>query len=105
MKQYTKHQHRLSIAHVMGYETDASLSEQCAVLAHAIETFIERNEEYTDLWKDGGTADSLHHMRHKLMRCERAKSPSVKAESAIDLINYAVFFIRNLEREAMGSPE
>ena len=84
----------------------ATEAEQLLVLQEAFEKFQERNKKYKDLWKKGGWRDSAHHIRSKSERIVHLLSePSDDSdaelfiEDAIDLINYAAFFVRNV-REA-----
>ena len=80
--------------------------EQLLVLQEAFEKFQERNKKYKDLWKKGGWLDSAHHIRSKSERIVNLLSTGatleeaeLHIEDAVDLINYAAFFIRNV-REA-----
>lgn len=75
--------------------------EQFNVLAEAFNEFLKKNAKYKDLWKKGGWQDSAHHVRHKAARVamvldeQHDMAAGEVIEDAIDLINYAVFFIRN----------
>lgn len=79
-------------------ETD---KRQLSTLFAAFVKFQERNAKYRDLWKQGGIEDSANHARHKAHRLVLASmnrdqlDPEDFIDDAIDLINYAVFFIRN----------
>lgn len=82
-----------------GTATDGDI-EQYGVLLEAFAKYVERNAKYRDLWKKRGVKDSHRHMQHKLDRLEVImQCDSVITEDdlddAIDIINYAVFFIRN----------
>jgi hypothetical protein len=71
------------------------------ILLEAAEIFKERDEQYRGLWRRFGWLDSLFHIRHKAFRLFRKVeegdtgwSPK-DTDNALDLINYAVFAIRN----------
>lgn len=64
--------------------------DQMGVLMEAMKTFGVKNEKYKDLWKDYGEEDILLHIKSKAARLMRAGD----SEDAIDLINYAVFYVR-----------
>lgn len=87
-------------------EPSATNLEQADVFARALAKYDERNSEYRDLWKEGGTSDSVFHVGHKFARMKRlAENASLLAQgtanypqfldNAIDLLNYTVFAIRN----------
>jgi hypothetical protein len=98
---------------------DPSEREQLEVLVEALNKFRERNAKYRDLWKEGGWSDSAHHVRHKAARvsmCLRGSEHEdghfssgdpehlvLLEEEAIDLINYATFFIRNVRALEHGA--
>jgi len=76
-------------------ETDEAAA---GVIIEALQKLHERNDQYRDLWQDGGTGDSAHHILHKAKRVhsQNANARTDSAEDdAIDLINYCIFFILN----------
>ena len=88
-------------------KTDA---DQLLVLQEAFEKFQERNGKYKDLWKKGGWPDSAHHIRSKSERIVNAvttgatlEEAELYIEDAIDLVNYAVFFVRNVRRACQAT--
>jgi len=84
-----------------GYGLTETNVQQMVVYLEAFELFVQRNSTYEDLWKDYGWMDTLTHLRSKSMRLVRKfwrESPStdkILLDDAMDLINYAVFFVRN----------
>lgn len=88
---------------VLGLSPKRTTVEQMSIMRRALELFDERNNSeagYEDLWKSYGWGDSLLHMRSKLSRVERRFREQAGAQQdlddAYDLINYTVFFIRNV---------
>lgn len=90
----------------LGIDPSATNVEHAQLLVAALLKFEERNKEYRDLWKEGGTPDSIFHCGHKLARLRRLdENASLLAhgtanygqfhDNALDLINYTVFAIRN----------
>lgn len=82
--------------------------EQFKVLMEAFREYLDKNRKYRDLWKDGGATDSIRHLKHKADRAELATErlsrvdPTLFVEDAIDAVNYAVFFIRNVRDGRVG---
>lgn len=91
---------------VLELDTRETNIEQMMVYLEAMSLFIQRNALYGDLWREYGPEDSLLHMRSKLARAEvthgRSKgddadiSEAELVDSPLDLINYSVFYIRNV---------
>ena len=88
-------------------EVGFGVREHEQVLLRALAIYKERNAGYRDRWKDYGWRGSLFQVR---IRAERAwttlwnasgdslnTDPDKKINDLIDLINYAVFTIRNIE--------
>jgi hypothetical protein len=81
--------------------TDTNV-RQAAVLMEAFDKFYERNAKRVDLWKQFGWEDSALHLRSKAARIALALDkgldidPEELLDDAIDIINYAVFFVRNV---------
>jgi hypothetical protein len=81
--------------------TDTNV-RQAAVLMEAFDKFQERNAKRHDLWKVFGWKDSALHMRSKAARIALALEgdldvdPEELLDDAIDIINYAVFYVRNV---------
>lgn len=76
--------------------------EQLAVLFEAWLIFRERNSKRADLWKQFGWQDSVLHLRSKAARVALVLDTDLDIEpedvldDAVDTINYAVFFLRNV---------
>lgn len=74
--------------------------EHFQVLWAAMNLFDNRNSRYRDNWRRYGWRDSLHHCRSKLSRMFSlfgSDDPNKDLDDALDLINYAAFFIRNVK--------
>lgn len=95
-----------SVLLLMGLPNTETNRSQLELLLMSFEKYVERNEEYKDLWKEGGTPDSIHHLNSKLARLRRLdENASALAhgtanfatfmDTALDLMNYAGFAIRN----------
>lgn len=74
---------------------------QLGVMLRALEMFHRREEKYNGLWRKDGAIDSAFHAKHKATRVwsralDMVAGADEDVEDAIDLINYAVFFIRNV---------
>jgi len=74
--------------------------QQLELLLAAFEKFVDRNHHYRDLWMQGGAADSAHHIKSKTARIvwsldRLREGHPLDADDALDLINYAAFFVRN----------
>ena len=77
---------------------------QLHVLIGAFEKFVERNARYQDVWRESGWKGSLFDMRKKLTRIwrvfwrgEPTAQIDLECDDAYDLINFTVFFIRNVK--------
>jgi len=78
--------------------------------AHAI--FVERSAVRGQLWLEFPPSDKLRELRERLMRMEAAyetvnweKNQMMEVtmiEDALDTINYAAFFIKQIERGMRG---
>lgn len=94
------------LANLLSYaEADHGSPEaQRLVLHEALQLFMARNEgKYHDLWKAYGAEDSLQHMKSKLARTKQnfqdtlaSDAGALDIDDALDLINYTVFYIRNV---------
>jgi hypothetical protein len=85
-------------------QTEASdLEEHVAVLMNATAIAVERGKRYGDLWRHRGYLGNLLHMDSKHLRLMRefyendSEIQQNQLDDAYDLINYTVFFIRNVE--------
>ena len=87
----------------LGWEPTETNVKQMRVMLRAFAIFIERNASYRDLWREGGVQDSINHCRSKLRRMEILKLSNdttmrtLFEDSALDLINFTAFALRNLE--------
>lgn len=96
-----------------GIEPTESVVEQFMVFMEALKVMADRNEKYKDLWKQYGANDNLMHMRSKLDRTMREFDDDALSgenfdpenfdfDDPIDLLNYTVFFIRNVRDGRVG---
>lgn len=98
-------------------ELDIQVSRHGAVLFEAQQIFKEKNALRGDMWREFPPSDKLREIQERQRRIEklyarvlemppfdRQQSMLVKAieEDTLDLINYAVFFIRQLREGARG---
>lgn len=101
----------VDVAKDLGISPRDTTLDQISIFRRALEIFESKNNAdggYEDLWKQYGWADNLLHMRSKLSRIERRfrdqGATHVDLDDAYDLLNYVVFFIRNvLEENPNGS--
>lgn len=85
------------------------------VLDEAAELFDERDAIHHGAWKADGAQGSLEHIRHKLTRLRQLnrggddrmnrEQEDQFCEDALDLINYAVFAIRNVRDGRILTPD
>lgn len=74
------------------------------VLEDALEIYVERSKERGQLWKDFDPEDAALHIKSKSARVLAIEARGQDAEDdALDLINYAVFYIRH--KRAVGLPK
>lgn len=80
---------------------------QLEVLLEAFTKFQERNAKYQDLWIDDDLDDLAANALHKAKRLKMAAQniaqldPLDFVDDAIDLMNYAAFFVRSA-RDGVG---
>lgn len=102
-----------AILKAAGLEISETNREQMAVFLDAMTIFQERNARYGDLWKEYGWRGNLLHVQSKAARVRRVwwdghriQVPDLGTavdhlqsdlDDAYDLLNYTVFFIRNVE--------
>lgn len=73
------------------------LSIHRGVLKEATDIYIERERTRGSLWKDFDIEDAMVHIYSKAGRIRKAVELGHSAEDeALDLINYAVFYIRHI---------
>lgn len=88
------------------YVSELNKDEHWQILAEAHALYVERNQKYKDVWRSYGWRGCLVHMRTCAERAWRVAwliGDAAKAEdNLIDLINYAVFTIRNIRAENAG---
>jgi hypothetical protein len=100
---------------MLGFEATDEDVAQFKVLMRALRKFHERDEKHRGLWRYFGAIDSAHQARAKATRTYNVaiglirgqfKSEHVNDElvndDAIDMINYAAFFVRNVEEGNYG---
>jgi len=95
----------------LGIEKTQTNLEHAVYLLAALKEYSEKNKKYNDLWVKDGWLGSIFHLRHKSFRLierfwrgkeipEPSGSHSFKdLDDAIDLINYAVMFMRNVDHD------
>jgi hypothetical protein len=85
---------------------ETEMKQQLAVMLDAMDIYCERGKSRGDLWKEGGYRDSAHHLKSKAMRVANSVRLGTEEDegldSALDAINYAVFFARNLDADRKG---
>jgi len=83
----------------LGFEPTDTLAEQLYTFCRAMQIFVERTEELGgELWKEVDTDDTAHHIRHKAQRLyHREGHGGFDPDDALDLINYACFYLRQKE--------
>lgn len=87
-----------------GLRRQASLSEHRAVLERAMKIYEQREDKYQGIWREYGWRGSLMQARscverawRTLWNAEPRHNETVKTDDLVDLINYVVFTIRNIE--------
>lgn len=100
--------------------SDENLAEQLGVFVAALGVMSDREAVYGGAWKRHGLRDKTDHLRNKLARLQSgialldtlppAPSPEEKEreaivrealrDSALDMINYAGFLVRQIEKGA-----
>lgn len=80
---------------------DDNKREQLAVFMQAYEIFSEREGKYKSLWQQYGAVDSYQHVRSKAARTQFYLEGHEDESDPIDLINYAVFLVRNVRAGRM----
>lgn len=104
------------VVEVLGYEPTVTHVEQMEVLLQVFAKFVERNAQYKDLWRNGGPRDSANHIESKAARIQHftrmiadidwsLSEVDAPVDDAIDLINYAVFYIRNVAGARLTNEE
>lgn len=98
---------RDQVARLMAEDADLTVSEaeQLTVLLDAFLIFRERNARYHDVWQQSGWRGSLYDLRKKVTRLwatfwqgKPSDAQRADVDDALDTINYAVFFIRNMRQ-------
>lgn len=87
------------VLEVLGVEDNETNNEQMCVMLEAFAVFLERQEDYEDLWAESGSANNLLQAQSKVARMGVAKARlETKTDSGLDLINYAAFYVRNVRQ-------
>lgn len=80
--------------------------EHTDVLNEALKLYEQREQKYHGLWKEVGASDNSTLAKHKIERVKMATNGGVTPEDyiddALDVINYAVFWIRNVRAGRLG---
>jgi hypothetical protein len=91
---------RLSmVLDLLGYSERDDVRLQLGVLLRALDIYAERNIRYHDNWRRSGWRGVLVRIRERTDRLwdvwwERSQRSAQDADDALDLINFAAFFIR-----------
>lgn len=86
----------------LGLPNTEFMRDQLDVFLDALLIAADRNIKYKDLWKRRGWTVNLVHLDHKAGRLmkefwgEEVSGTDPDLDSALDLINYTAFFIRNV---------
>lgn len=92
--------------HVLGLEESDENVAQLRVMTGSMRIYQERGKSRGDLWQEAGYPDSAHHLKSKAMRVANSVRLGTELEegidSALDAINYAAFFVRNLTAGRKG---
>lgn len=104
---------------LMPFEVTEEDFIQFSVMAAALAKFHERDAKHRGLWRYFGAIDSAHQLRAKATRNYNVaielvrRSPDAnrlsedeqedRLDDALDAINYAVFFVRNVQEGRYGS--
>lgn len=76
------------------------LQQQLAIFDDAQLIYIKRSKERGQMWKEMGIDDAVHHLKSKAERVFVLHHNDMDAEDdALDLINYAAFFLRHKRGE------
>jgi hypothetical protein len=96
----------------LGVPVTPDTVEQLLVFSRSMDLYVEREKQYGETWKQFGAGDKVHHCEHKVARMKATVTPvpqptndgeaeriirSAGIDSALDVINYAGFYIRHLE--------
>ena len=91
----------------MGIAPTEDHQEQLGVFLQAFEIFVERTERHGDTWKASGWRGALFDMHKKMDRLWNefmvSDSPPEDVDSALDLINFAAFFVRAQQQGIKGT--
>lgn len=114
MYEWSKNDHIAGVEQILtihfdpGEETlDASMMKQVTVMLRALEVYDKRNETYKDNWVKMGWRGQLVRIRERAERLwdgfwhmpviADGKDELFDLDDAIDLINFACFFVRAAE--------
>lgn len=90
--------------------TTESERQQFDVMVRAFEIFRDRSRVRGDLWKDFHVKDAQHHIASKMARITKAEErlqsgdlgrieyEDEVVDDALDIINYATFIVRHVEK-------
>jgi hypothetical protein len=80
----------------IGYEqpTEDQINYMATIL-QAFEIYNEREGEYGKLWKSSGSEDNAMQIKSKAQRMIAGLTEKVQGDSALDCINYSVFYFIN----------
>ena len=86
---------------MLGFE-----KEHEAVLARANSLFVEKSKVRGQMWLEFPPSDKIRELRERIMRIEHAYANGapidIMVEDSIDIINYAAFLVKQLERGQRG---
>lgn len=92
-----------------GLEDNEDNREQLRVMLEAMCIYEEREASRGGLWKEMGAKDSAHHLKSKAMRIDYTARNALllrgedrAIDEALDAVNYAVFYARNVRADRFG---
>lgn len=77
------------------------LIDHVSYIVEALDIYVMRERKYRGAWKILGWKDSIHHIISKSIRLRKTmwERDEEDRDSLLDLINYAVFALRNIQAE------
>jgi len=95
---------------LLGLEPTQTNQCQLHVMTEAMAIFQEHTDRLGELWREVEPEDTAHHIRHKAQRVfhaevngaerDRESLEDFGRDSALDLINYAAFYVRQKDGDA-----
>lgn len=86
---------------ILGFDQTDTNVEQTLVLVQALDIFQDHTDRIGEMWRTVDALNTAHHIKHKADRTYHAERYETEdgfaLDSALDLINYAVFYVRQKE--------